>query len=136
MKSPKVYFLDPALAIFLSGYNDQETLSKSRELGVYFETMVYLHLKALCQTMAPPAKIYYWRTTTRREVDFVIENGKNILPIEVKMANRPTIHDAAHLLAFMDDHPHAAIGVMVHGRDEVFWLHSKVLAVPWWWLDQ
>lgn len=135
VKSPKVFFLDPALAVFLSGYTDTESLLKSRELGGFFETLVHLHLKALCQIMTPPATLYYWRTTTKSEVDFVIEHGRKLLPIEVKLTAKPTIHDAANLLAFMDEHPLAQLGVLVHGGDNVLWLHSKVVAVPWWWLD-
>lgn len=81
------------------------------------------------------AQLYYWRTSTKREVDFVIEHGRKALPIEVKMTARPTISDAAHLLAFMEEHPLATHGVIVHGGNEVFRLHSKVVAVPWWWLE-
>jgi len=55
--------------------------------------------------------------------------------IEVKLARRPTSADAANLLAVLDEHPQAAHGVIVHGGDELFRLHSKVVAVPWWWLD-
>jgi hypothetical protein len=135
VKSPKVYFLDPSLSIFLSGYTDRDALVNSREVGGYFETMVYLHLRALCELMTPQAHAYYWRTSTRREVDFVLEHGRSILPIEVKLARRPTSADAANMLAFLDEHPQATHGVIVHGGDELFRLHSKVVAVPWWWLD-
>ena len=135
VKSPKVYFLDPSLSIFLSGYTDRDALVNSREVGGYFETLVYLHLRALCELMTPQTHIYYWRTSTRREVDFVLEHGRSILPIEVKLARRPTSADAANLLAFLDEHPQATHGVIVHGGDELFRLHSKVVAVPWWWLD-
>jgi hypothetical protein len=110
-------------------------LGQSRELGGYFETLVFLHLKALCQRLTPQAEIYDWRTTTKREVDFVVEHGRKLLPIEVKLTQRPTIHDATTLLAFMEEHPQAVRGVVVHGGDEVYWLHTKVIAVPWWWLD-
>jgi len=135
VKSPKVYFLDPSLSIFISGYTDRDALVNSREVGGYFETMVYLHLRALCELMTPQAHVYYWRTSTRREVDFVLEHGRSVLPIEVKLARRPTSADAANLLAFLDEHPQATHGVIVHGGDELFRLHSKVVAVPWWWLD-
>jgi uncharacterized protein len=135
VKSPKVFFLDPSLSIFLSGYTDREALVKSREVGGYFETLVYLHLRALCELMTPQAHLNFWRTSTRREVDFVLEHGRSILPIEVKMTRRPTIADAANLLAFLDEHPRATHGVIVHGGNELFRLHSKVIAVPWWWLD-
>ena len=136
VKSPKVFFLDPSMAIFLSGYTERDSLLKSREVGGYFETLVYLHLRALCELMAPQAKVYYWRTSTRREVDFVLEHGRSILPIEVKLSRRPTSSDASNLLAFLEEHPQATHGVIVHGGDEIFRLHSKVIAVPWWWLDR
>jgi hypothetical protein len=51
------------------------------------------------------------------------------------MTSNPSIHDADNLLAFMEEHPLARLGVLVHGGKNVAWLHSKVIAVPWWWLD-
>lgn len=135
VKAPKVYFLDPALAIFLSGYMDQASLSKSRELRGFFETLVYLQLRQLCALLTPMAEVYYWRTSTHREVDFIIEHGRIILPIEVKLTQKPTVNDIGSLLAFLEEHPHAPKGVLVHNGTEILWLHSKVIAVPWWWLD-
>jgi predicted AAA+ superfamily ATPase len=136
VKSPKLFFLDPGLAIFLSGYTDKGALADSRELGGYFETLVYLHLKSLCQLMTPRAEISYWRTSTKREVDFVVEHGRRILPFEVKLTQHPIAADADSLLAFLDEHPQAPYGVLVHSGNQAHRLHSKVIAVPWWWLDR
>ncbi len=136
VKSPKIFFLDPALSIFLSGNTDAESLRKSRELGGYFETLVYLSLRGLCEVLTPRAEIYYWRTSTKQEVDFVLEHGRKILPVEAKITRNPTISDAKNLLAFMEEHPRASQGVIVHGGNELLRLHSRILAVPWWWLDR
>jgi len=135
-KSPKLHFIDPALSIFLSGYFDETSLSRSRELGSYFETMVYLHIRALCEMMKPRASLHYWRTVTGREVDIVLEHGKKLLAIEVKLTERPTVRDIQSLLIFMEEYPEAVRGVLVHSGTEIKWLHTKVLAVPWWWLDR
>jgi predicted AAA+ superfamily ATPase len=135
VKSPKLFFVDPALAVFLSGYYDAAGLSASRELGHYFETMVYLHLRALCETMTPKAGLYYWRTVAGREVDFVIEHGRRLLAFEVRHTANPTAFDIKNLLAFLDEYPETVRGVVVHAGDQIKWLHSKVVAVPWWWLD-
>lgn len=124
------------MSIFLSGYTDAESLRKSRELGGYFETLVYLSLRGLCEVLTPRAQIYYWRTSTKREVDFVLEYGRKILPVEAKITRNPTISDAKNLLAFMEEHPRASQGVIVHGGNELLRLHSRILAVPWWWLDR
>jgi predicted AAA+ superfamily ATPase len=135
IKSPKIFYIDPAISIFLSGYLDEEALLHCRELGNYFETMVYLHLRSLCETMIPRANLYYWRTTTGKEVDFVIEHSRKLLAIEVKMTDRPTVRDIKNLLLFMNEYPETVRGILVHSGNRILWLHSKVIAVPWWWLD-
>jgi hypothetical protein len=53
----------------------------------------------------------------------------------VKMTSRPTVHDIKHLLHFMEEYPETVRGVLVHNGDRVYHLHTKVIAVPWWWLD-
>ena len=135
VKSPTLFFVDPALAIFLSGYYDAESLVKCRESGGYFETMVGHHLRTLCEQMTPRAQLCYWRTTTGKEVDFVIEHGRRLLALEVKLTTRPTVRDIQNLLLFMEEYPETVRGVLVHGGEQIQWLHSKVIAVPWWWLD-
>jgi len=135
VKSPKLYFIDPALSIFLSGYLDEESLSHSRELGGYFETTVFLHLKCLCEMLKPPAKIYYWRTVAGIEVDFILEYGRKLIAIEVKMTKSPLVKDIKNILSFMDEYPETVIGILLHSGREIKWLHSKVVAVPWQWID-
>jgi predicted AAA+ superfamily ATPase len=135
IKSPKLYFIDPALSIFLAGYFDKESLVKARELGSFFETMVYLHLRSICETMTPRAQLHYWRLTTGKEIDFVIEYGKKLLALEVKMTDNPTIRDIHTILAFLQDYPETILGILVTSSNVIKWLHSKVITVPWWWLD-
>lgn len=135
VKSPKIFYVDSALAIFLSGYFDKASLAGCRELGGFFETMVGHHLRALCEGMTPRASLNYWRTTNGNEVDFVIEHGRRLLAFEVKLTSRPTVHDIKNLVQFLDEYPETVQGVLVHNGDKVYHLHSKVIAVPWWWLD-
>jgi predicted AAA+ superfamily ATPase len=133
-KSPKVFFIDPALSVYLSGYHDEESLSSAREIGGFFETMVLLHLNALSELMIPKAKIFYWRTTTGKEVDFVVEHGRKLLAFEVKLTRNPSFNDIKNMLAFMEDYQQTVRGVLIHAGNTIKWLHSKVIAVPWWWI--
>lgn len=135
VKSPKAFFMDPALSILLAGYFDRLSLEKARELGSYFESMVYLHIRALCELMTPKSTVYYWRTVSGAEVDFVVEHGHKLLAFEVKMTTSPSVHDIKNLLIFLKDYPETVRGVLVHAGNEIRMLHSKVIAVPWWWLD-
>ena len=135
IKSPKIFFIDVGLAVFLSGYYDKESLLKAREYGSFFETMVFLHLKSLCNTLTPQAKLYYFRTTSQKEVDFIIEHGNKILAIEVKAKESPKLRDVKNLVYFMDNHPETVLGLVLHKGNEIKWLTSKILSVPWWWLE-
>lgn len=131
LKSPKVYWNDPALAVFLSGYYQEEDLRTARELGSFFETLIYHHLHVLAQLMTPPARLYTWRTYQGQEVDFVLEYGRKVLAIEVKQAGRPTYGDAGGLRAFLSDHPEAAGGLLLHSGREIRRLGDRILAAPW-----
>ena len=99
-----------------------------------YETLVFLHLKILSELMVPKAGLYYWRTTTGREVDFVLEHGRKTIAFEVKLTKNPNFGDIGDLLGFMEEHSDALRGILVHAGSSIKYLHSKVLAVPWWWL--
>ena len=131
LKSPKAFWNDPGLAVFLSGYYQEEDFRKSRELGCFFETFIYHHLHVLAQLMTSPARLYTWRTVQGQEVDFILEYGRKILAIEVKQTSRPTYSDANGIRAFMADHPDATGGLVLHGGNEIRWLGERILAVPW-----
>ena len=133
-KSPKLFFIDPGLSVYLSGYYDKDTLRSAREIGSFFETMVFLHLKVLSELMVPKVNIFYWRTTTGKEVDFILEHGKKLLAFEVKLTERPTFNDIKNLLTFIGDYPQTLRGILIHAGNSIKWLHSKVLAIPWWWI--
>ena len=133
-KSPKIFFLDPGLSIYLSGYHDEESLGKARELGNFFEASIFLHLKILSELLVPKASVFYWRTTTGKEVDFIVEQGKKLLAFEVKFSKNPTFNDVKNLITFIEENPRTTRGVLLHAGRSVKWLHSKVLAIPWWWI--
>ncbi|MDQ7825919.1 MAG: ATP-binding protein [Candidatus Eremiobacteraeota bacterium] len=131
VKSPKYYFLDPALAAYLGGYFSADALRKSRELGGYFESLILLHILIQCDLMMPAARTFYWRTVSGREVDFVVEHGRSLLPIEVKYTSRPRIEDTAGLRHFMKEYPEAETGVLIHTGAEAEYLGEKIVAIPW-----
>ena len=74
-KNPKIFFYDSGLQSLLWFKNFQHTL-----LGTVFETNVFGELVKKFGREA----IYFWRTKTRAEIDFIIKRGDTILPIEVK----------------------------------------------------
>jgi predicted AAA+ superfamily ATPase len=90
-----------------------------------------LHLKIFSELLVPKASLFYWRTTTGKEVDFILEHGRKLLAFEVKFTPNPTLGDIKNLLTFIEENPHTLRGVLIHAGKSIRWLHSKVLAVPW-----
>lgn len=131
LKSPKVMWTDPGLAVFLSGYFQEDALRNSRELGGFFESFIFLHLRVLAELMLPPARLYFWRTQQGVEVDFVLEHGRRLLAIEVKRTNQPRYRDISGLQAFLTEYPETVAGVLLHGGREIRQLDERITAVPW-----
>ncbi|MBU4385815.1 MAG: DUF4143 domain-containing protein [Actinobacteria bacterium] len=96
-----------------------------------FECMVFLHLRSLAQLLVPPARIYYWRTTTEKEIDLVLEHGRRLLPVEVKLTSNPKYKDAEVLHLFMGEYPEARSGVLKHAGTEIRLLDEGIVALPW-----
>ncbi|TRZ77630.1 ATP-binding protein [bacterium] len=82
IKAGKIYFLDLGIRnLALENFNKiEERIDKSAVL----ENAVFNHLLNLISFGAE--KIYFWRTKQKTEVDFVIEKGLDLLPIEVKFS--------------------------------------------------
>ena len=79
VKSPKVYFNDIGIRNFaIKNFNN---LNLRADKGFVFENFIYLILK---DSIGSAHKINFWRTKAGAEVDFVIQNGLKITPIEVK----------------------------------------------------
>lgn len=125
IKSPKLYWGDTGVALHLAG--DPEPG------GVHLENLVLHDLLAWRDARIEQAEVSYWRTAAGEEVDFVVEGGGRLLPIEIKATARPRLADTRHLRAFRAEYGAAArAGLLLHSGTTLEWLAPDVLAVPWW----
>ena len=124
IKGPKLYWSDPALALSLAGADDLT--------GAHLENLVLLDLLVWRDGQAPAPEVFYWRTTTDREVDFVIEANDRLLAIEVK-AGPARYADTTGLRLFRAEYADRfAGGLLLHGGAETQWMSDGILAAPWW----
>jgi hypothetical protein len=124
VKSPKLCWGDVGLARHLAG---------GEPTGAHLENVVACDLIAWRELVAPRPDVLYWRTANQEEVDFVIEAGPALLPIEVKATERPSHRDIRHLLTFREEYRARVAGaLLLHAGTATFWLSEGVLAAPWW----
>lgn len=84
VKTPKLYFVDTGLAAFLLGIRDPEQLSIHAARGALFENFVISELLKRRYNQGLPSNLYFWRNNTGEEVDVVIEQGEQLMPVEIK----------------------------------------------------
>jgi predicted AAA+ superfamily ATPase len=125
IKTAKVYWADTGLALHLAGLNEPA--------GCHLENLVLSDLLAWRDVRLDRPAVLYWRTATGEEVDFVIEAGGTLLPIEVKATAKPRVGDAKHLRAFRAEYGRRCRpGLVLHTGDTTEWLAPGLLAAPWW----
>jgi predicted AAA+ superfamily ATPase len=96
--------------------------------GVALETLVYQHLKAWIDNGDNGSRLYFWRTLSGMEVDFVIYGEETFFAIEVKNSTRVRPEDLRGLAAFTDDYPEAKAIVLYRGDQRL--KLKNVLAIP------
>jgi hypothetical protein len=131
VKAPKLFWTDTGLAAHLAALSSATTAPRSEVPGALLENLVLTQILTWRETISPRPELHYWRTHAGAEVDFVIEHGRRLLPIEVKATQRARLADVAGLTAFLEEHPRAApIGILLYGGKEVAVLTERIVAVP------
>lgn len=130
LKAPKIHWADSGLAIYLAGYFDVPSLQRARELGNLYETFVIQHLRVLAELETPHAQLSFWRTTTGKEVDVVIEHGRRMVACEIKMSETVGFGDAEGLRALLSEHSKTAVGVVIYRGNEITSLGENIVALP------
>ncbi len=125
IKAPKIYWGDTGIALHLAGMDEPA--------GAHLENLVLQDLLAWRDARLERVELGYWRTAVGEEVDFVIEAGDKLLPIEVKATSRPRLAEAAHLRTFRQEYgKKSRPGLLLHTGSSLEWLAPDVLAAPWW----
>ncbi len=125
VKTPKFYWTDSALALHIAG--------ESEPRGAHLENTVLADLLAWRGATLSRPNVLYWRTAAGEEVDFVIEDGETLLPIEVKASTTLSSRDAAATTLFLEEYGSRVPGALIlYGGERTFWIAKRVLAAPWW----
>jgi len=135
LKTPKLYFLDSGLAAWLVGIRSADELLHYAQRGPLFETWVMAELLKGRLNAGEPPNIYFWRDRRGLEVDFLLERGERLLPVEAKSGRTLGGDFFRGLSRFRELAAHAGeAGFVVHGGDRVERRRAGV-ALPWREID-
>jgi len=96
--------------------------------GMALEGLVAQHLQAWCSYRAVPAELFYWRTKSGSEIDFVVYGPDVFVAIEVKRSHNVHHTDLRALKAFGEDYPEAKLCLLYTGQGNL--KLGDVLCVP------
>jgi len=86
LKTPKLYFVDTGLACSLLGIRKTEELELSHFRGALVENHIIMECAKNSANQNSGHELYYWRDNKGVEVDLIIDNGTDFLPVEIKSA--------------------------------------------------
>jgi len=98
--------------------------------GTALEGMVAQHLRAWTEYAHPDARLYFWRTRSGVEVDFILYGEGVFLALEVKNSAKISPEDLRGLKTFRTDYPDAQIVLLYRGPERI--IINEVLCIPAW----
>ncbi len=85
-KSPKLYFYDVGLASYLLGIENARQIERDPLWGSLNENMVICELIKKRHNQGKDPHLFFYRDSNMNEVDVVFQNGRSLIPVEIKAA--------------------------------------------------
>ena len=116
---PKLYFYDTGLACALLGITSDEQVKTHYLRGGLFEAMILADLMKQKFNRGELPNLFFWRDQHGHEVDCIVEQKKQPLPIEIK-AGKTISSDYFEGLAYWNalSKKKLAHGLVVYGGKE------------------
>ena len=130
VKSPIFYFRDTGLANYATGDFFMQEFSG---LGFRFQNMLFKNIKH--SLIRGADSLHYWRTKDGAEVDFIIDKGRQIIPVEVKLqaVTQPKLPDG--LRRFIKKYrPDTAYVVNLSYKETVAFGKTQIHFIPYYQL--
>jgi len=124
---PKFYYFDVGVYQTLRPRGFLDTQSEID--GAALETLFLQSLRAVNDYYELDYQLFYWRTTSGFEVDFVIYGQRGFFAFEIKRAHSVNSYNAKGLRAFQQDYPQATLYLLYGGDKEYFFEEVHVMPI-------
>lgn len=122
----KFYFFDSGV---FNAIRPKGIIDSIEEIeGSVIEGIVAQHLKSWIDYSDNKYELFFWRTRSGVEVDFIIYGEKMFYAVEVKRKERITKNDLKSLKIFRQDFPEAKLLLLYNGNEEL--LIDDIFCMP------
>jgi predicted AAA+ superfamily ATPase len=131
VKAPKLYFYDTGLASWLLGIRTAGHLETHPLRGALFETMVVSEMVKSRLNRGERPAFFFWRDSNGNEVDLIVEQETNLVPVEIKSGKTVNPEAFAGLSRWRTlAGESAAEPILIHGGSDSH-RRSEVRVVGW-----
>ena len=133
IKTPKLHMVDTGLICAIRDISSQYLLNHPNELGFLLESFVFNELKKQAEWLNEDITFYHYRDKDKKEVDFIIENGRgDCFAVEVKATATLRANDFSGILRFKDvAGKHFKFGILLYDGDHTTAFSDNIFAVPY-----
>ncbi len=126
IKQSKFYYFDAG--VFRS-IRPRGPLDRPEEIdGGALEGLVFQHLRAWVDYSEESTELFFWRTQSGTEVDFVVYGESQFCAVEVKNGQKITRKDIRGLKTFQKDYPESKVALLYRGKVKMHM--DGVLCIP------
>ena len=135
IKSPKIYAVDTGVLCHLLRIDSIELYENSSYKGDILETFIFNELlKAQSYAHSVP-NISYYRTSDKKEIDFILEYGQGIIAIEIKASKSIDKSDFKHIYHLANQIPDIfQKGIVFYNGDTLIKIDDNMYAIPFGFL--
>jgi uncharacterized protein len=131
VKSPKIFLNDTGITAYLLNLDSQYLLKDKKYFGKLLENLVFTELNKAITWSITKASLFYLRTQTGQEIDFVLENSRGqIVAIEIKSSDTVSQSELSNMIWLRDNHQDFQIGLIIYTGQKAFQVSQKIWVVP------
>ncbi len=135
IKTPKIYATDTGILNHLLQIHSIEELKNSHYRGSIVETFIYDELLKAKSSACKKAGLFYYRTSDKKEIDFILDYGEKIIAIEIKASKSVSKSDFKHIYHLQKEIPNLLDkGIVLYEGDTFLKIDENMYAVPFGFL--
>jgi predicted AAA+ superfamily ATPase len=130
VKSPKLYLNDTGVMSYFLKITNSESFEESMYKGALVETLIGNELMKHISFTETSTDIYHYRTSDKKEIDFILKRDNKIIAVEVKASMSVSKEDFKHIRDFQKITNNEVMGIVFYMGEHVLSFGDNNLAVP------
>jgi predicted AAA+ superfamily ATPase len=117
IKTPKYYFIDTGLLCFLLGIENPQQVARDPLIGQLFENLVIIDVLKNVYNKGKLDNLYFFRDSNGLEADLLLQQGRQLMPIEIKSSSTYKPELLKGLKRIMELSPQMANAHLIYSGD-------------------